>query len=109
MARGWRVQLRPGIERGRDGVKVDTHRRYVVPRLCPQCKTTEETKLLHIDLDDANSRIVADGVMTELELCGAIGTVFEVTNEVQSPPGMTFTLGVAPAQDFRLVEVVGVQ
>jgi len=103
MARGWRVQLLPGIDRGRDGVKVDTGLRYAVPRLCPQCKATEPTKLLHIDLDAANSRIVADGVMTELERCGAIGTIFEVTNEVAAPPGLTFTLGEAPAQEFLLV------
>lgn len=103
MARGWRLQLLPGIDRGRDGVKIDTHRRYLVPRACPQCGCMEETKFLHIDLDAANSRIVADGVMTELELCGAIGTIFEVTNEVVTPPDQTFTLGAAPAQEFLLV------
>jgi hypothetical protein len=103
MARGWRVQLLPGIPRGIDGVKVDTGRRYAVPRLCPQCKATEETKLLHLDLDADDSRIVSDGVAEELEQCGAIGTVFDVTNEVAGPPHMTFSLGTAPAQDFLLV------
>ena len=105
MGEGWRIQLRADIERGTDGVKIDTRRRYGIPYLCRQCGANEATKHYHLTLDDAGATIVSDDVAEELQMLGFLGGVFEVTNRVVGPPPQEIKLWAEQAvQDFRLIE-----
>lgn len=103
--RGWRIQLRPGVARGADGVKIDTRRAYGVPYLCRQCDRLEVTKHIHLDLDDADSRIVSRDVAAQLARLGALETLFEVTNEVIGPPQINVRVGPTRRREFLLLEV----
>jgi hypothetical protein len=90
---GVRIHLMAGQQRGLAGVVFDTKIPYGRALFCKACDRWHKTKVYHVNLDDNDTVIVSTGVLAQLKKVGAIGTVFEVWNEVENPPRQIIKIG----------------